>query len=389
MSNAVKKFGSIETIARSETIVDYARLISDKNLTGGERKQLLGYYLEEKARQRAIPVHGTFELTPFCNLDCKMCYVHLSTSDFQFTSLLKEDNWICIMDQAYRAGMRKATLTGGECLTYPDFDGLYLFLHRMGVGVSVLTNGVLLNAERIDFFKQYPPEYIQLSLYGSNEMAYEKVTGHRVFNIVLNNLKILIDSGLKLQVSITPNSFMLNDIGSLIKLLHSLQVHYEINCQLIPPRKNTGRHLEDMSVEDYLEIYRLRAEYLDMPLYPTNPTELPDINQIGKKRKGLMCGAGRSSFAVNYYGEMMPCVSLNEYSVSIKDEGFSRAWQQINHYSKEYPLPCECFGCAYAPICVHCQGHHKDALPGHCNPKICERTKKLAEAGFYRLIKND
>lgn len=35
-------------------------------------------YLNEKAREKGIPYAGIFELTPRCNLDCKMCYVHLT-----------------------------------------------------------------------------------------------------------------------------------------------------------------------------------------------------------------------------------------------------------------------------------------------------------------------
>lgn len=31
----------------------------------------------EKAFADGIPISGTFELTPRCNFDCKMCYVHL------------------------------------------------------------------------------------------------------------------------------------------------------------------------------------------------------------------------------------------------------------------------------------------------------------------------
>lgn len=30
-----------------------------------------------KAFTDGIPISGTFELTPRCNFDCKMCYVHL------------------------------------------------------------------------------------------------------------------------------------------------------------------------------------------------------------------------------------------------------------------------------------------------------------------------
>ena len=33
--------------------------------------------MEERTREADVPYSGSFELTPLCNLDCKMCYVHL------------------------------------------------------------------------------------------------------------------------------------------------------------------------------------------------------------------------------------------------------------------------------------------------------------------------
>ena len=35
-------------------------------------------YLYRKASAAGVPLSGTFELTPVCNMDCKMCYVRLS-----------------------------------------------------------------------------------------------------------------------------------------------------------------------------------------------------------------------------------------------------------------------------------------------------------------------
>ena len=41
--------------------------------------ELDGYigYLRNDAYDKKIPFKGVFELTPRCNFDCNMCYVHL------------------------------------------------------------------------------------------------------------------------------------------------------------------------------------------------------------------------------------------------------------------------------------------------------------------------
>ena len=34
-------------------------------------------YLHTKASRLGIPLNGTFELTPLCNMNCRMCYVRM------------------------------------------------------------------------------------------------------------------------------------------------------------------------------------------------------------------------------------------------------------------------------------------------------------------------
>ena len=38
-----------------------------------------GLYL--KAMKDRAPIHGSFELTPRCNLNCKMCYIRMSEKE--------------------------------------------------------------------------------------------------------------------------------------------------------------------------------------------------------------------------------------------------------------------------------------------------------------------
>ena len=59
----------------------------------------------EKAFADAIPISGTFELTPRCNFDCRMCYVHLKEKEIpQYGRELRAKEWIHIADEAREAG---------------------------------------------------------------------------------------------------------------------------------------------------------------------------------------------------------------------------------------------------------------------------------------------
>ena len=86
----------------------------------------------KNASQKRIPIHGHFELTPKCNFDCKMCYIHS-----KINKVIKEKlsffDWVKIIDEAIEAGMVFASLSGGECLLSPYFDKIYLYLKQKGI----------------------------------------------------------------------------------------------------------------------------------------------------------------------------------------------------------------------------------------------------------------
>ena len=107
-------------------------------------------------------------------------------------------------------------LQGGECLIYPGFNELYLFLREKGISASIKTNGVLLDEDRISFFEKYPPRNITVSLYGSNEQSYKKVTGNQVFEIVYNNLLRLKGTNLPINLAITPSEYMIEDFEGIL-----------------------------------------------------------------------------------------------------------------------------------------------------------------------------
>ena len=367
----------------SRMLVDY---IADLKLNGASENEVKkGFYryIEELARKKRIPLHGSFELTPFCNLDCKMCYVHLSNSQFNIDSLISTKDWKEIIKEAHEAGMLYATLTGGECLTYPGFDEIYFFMRDIGIVPSILTNGLLLDQERIDFFKRYPPTRIQVTLYGSSDDAYEKVTGKRVFHTIYRNLERVRDAKLKITLTLTPSKYMYDDIRPLVEAAESLHIPYGVNADLLPPRKETGRVLNDLGIDQYFEIYRYMKELRHENLEPVDPIELPDVSHIGESRLGFQCGGGRSGFVIQYNGKMSPCPSMPELATEPFQEGFATAWNRLNDLVSNYPMPAECTKCAYQGRCLYCPAAHKNApVFGHCDPRICERTKRLVQEGF-------
>lgn len=343
-------------------------------------------YQEQKARKAGVPLYGQFELTPLCNLDCRMCYVHLNYEQLKGAKLLPAEWWKGIMFQAHSLGMMNATLTGGECLTYPEFDDVYMYLRSLGVKVWIKTNGILLNNERISFFTKYPPRGITVSLYGSSNDAYKKVTGHKLFDIVYSNLLQLKKTDIPIDVAITPSKYIYDDMEQLLEIVKQLDIPFSVNVMLIPPREETGRTICDLSDEEYVSIYKL-LNTRKSPRTASKPlTEEPDSGKGKNMKFGVPCGAGRSSFTVNWNGIMSACENLNTLKVDLRNMPFSEGWEAVHSDALSYPLPAECNECLYNNICFNCVAYRgRGEKPGHCNPRVCDRTKLLIREGIYAL----
>ena len=129
-----------------------------------------------KAARNRIPLYGVLELLPLCNLNCDMCYVHLSKQEVQSQGRLRSlDEWISLAKQMKDAGTLFLLLTGGEPLLFPQFKELYCVLKDMGMILTLNTNGTLINEEWAEFFAKNKPRRINITLYGSKNETYENL----------------------------------------------------------------------------------------------------------------------------------------------------------------------------------------------------------------------
>lgn len=367
-------------------LFDLFDLLEQRGVPETEYWKHVGQFIESKTRQMHIAVQGNFELTPLCNFDCKMCYVHLDDERFSRDSLLPVETWKSLADSAIEFGMKSAALTGGECLTYPGFEELYVHLVSSGIKTCVMSNGYLINEHFLELFREYRPSLIQISLYGSSEEAYESVTGVRAFERVMHNIVSIRNAGLPIKLSITPSASMRADVANLICLAEDLKIRYGVNPWLMQPREATGRQKDDLSIDDYLDIHRLLFSVHHAEVKPVDWQDVPEVNHTEAPHFGIRCGAGRSSFGIRHDGAMCPCLSLSTITAWPLEVGFKEAWRQTNVAAERYPLPLECGDCVYQRHCLTCVAVHKAASnPGHCDPLVCERMKRLVKEGYIPL----
>ena len=343
----------------------------------------------EYAYMHDIPIGGFFELTPLCNLDCKMCYVHLQDPSVK-ERMLSGEQWISLIQGAINEGMISAVLTGGEAMIHPDFWNIYRYLVDHGVAVRIKTNGILLTKDNIERFREYPPVGIDVSLYGCNSESYIAVTGFDVYKTVCENIRNAIDAGLSIQLMITPSSYFSPWIEETMKLAKTFDVRVVVNSKLREPNENTGRHKDDFELapEEYKEIFE-KENRIFMPEYKREDMVMHGgLSRPHIAEKGIFCNAGRTGFAISWDGVMVPCAPFPRsvlYSDAVQN-GFKKAWEDINSGIKNYAVPEQCHSCNYNKICHYCPADHWKMADKHlCDTSECEYKKRTIDLKVANL----
>ena len=341
----------------------------------------------QSAKSTHTPIAVQFELTGRCNLDCKMCYVHNLDAAECLSRELSTEEWKRIFDEAIQQELLFATLTGGECLLRPDFKELYLHLWRKGVKVKVFTNGLLLDQEYVAFFKSYKPEMIQISLYGSSEEGYLRVTGHRGFEKAVAAIRSLMEAKVNVRVVTTPSRYMGEDYMNILRYCREQGLPLQQGeLLLIPNRDDPNKDDYFLSMEEIVDMSIRRAE-LYKAVTPVACTPEPCGPLTEQPRKGLTCSAGTCMANVLWDGMMYPCPNaMVGGGANLREMSYADAWKHTVAAAAEVLQGAECVGCPYDKVCPKCPALRLTGLKtGHCNPAVCELTRKLVAAGVKKL----
>ena len=116
----------------------------------------------------------TIEVTTQCNYGCLHCSTRPKTA--AACSTVDTDRLMEIVLEACDLGCRDFLLTGGEPLTWPDFERFYMHLQEIeGVEVRVNSNGSLISEGIAQFLAKRPPVNMHISIYGWDACSYEGI----------------------------------------------------------------------------------------------------------------------------------------------------------------------------------------------------------------------
>lgn len=302
------------------------------------------YEMLIKAKEKAVPIFATFELTPRCNLNCRMCYVHLKDSEIsEHGNELSAEEWISLGRQAMSAGTLFLCITGGEPTRHPEFCRIYSELSRMGFIITLQSNLYRFSDECFELLKKYPPKLIKFTIYGASDRTYQKVCGvGNGFSRVVENIERIQEIGIPLTAVTTVTNDNYNDLPAISELMSKLKIPWTASASLRKSLRGADNNIEELRLPDsaYPHLCDDAVSAVNKQIKVTKPCE--------------KCRTYRTGYWIKWDGKMSFCAFLNEPDISPLSSGFSDAWKNLVEYEENLQWPVECQKCKWSQKCPRC-----------------------------------
>lgn len=324
-------------------------------------------YLSRKAAFLGIPLSGTFELTPVCNMACKMCYVRMTAQEQQaIAPLATTEQWLDLAKTAQSQGMLYLLLTGGEPFLRSDLFDLLKELQNMGLLVSINTNGTLINEKMVEKLCQYPPVRLNVTLYGASDDTYARLCGNpKGFTQVDRAVNLLKEAGLtvKLNCSLTPHNA--GDLDAMFAYAREKELVLQTCGYMFPPlrRDPSMVGMNERFTPEEAAYYSARIachaqgaeRFLTQVENAPMPSDPEDCGTYEGTGDSMTCRAGRCGFWVTWDGRLMPCGMFpGENAPNVFTGDFAAAWEQVKREAAAIRLPTQCAACHEKNRCKTC-----------------------------------
>ena len=341
------------------------------------------------------PFQIDFDITNQCNMNCIHCSTNAGKKHNNELSTFEIKG---LIDELYELGLMNITITGGEPFIRKDCLDILKYIHdKRGLIVTIVSNGLLINNEIINFLeKECPKILFVISLDGFDVDSYSILRRSQnikyaksVFNIVTQNLKKLIDSNLTLGINYTITKktiknfmrtyYYIRDLGAknllAIKFISSgrgklnedeLELAYEewSNFLIDITYKKKINKLSGLHVsitcpwELYLPLIKVGYSISEIEKiwnYQT-PLKLKSYSSI----RDIGCHAGITNIAISSEGSVYPCGIVSNYTPlkcgNIRDHSFKNIWNNSEVLNQLRKLNLEdiegnCTTCEFKSIC--------------------------------------
>ncbi|MBR3158562.1 MAG: radical SAM protein [Atopobiaceae bacterium] len=333
--------------------------------------------LFNRCKQLGIPYSACFELTPFCNFSCNMCYVRLSQSQADKQgATLGIDQWINLAKQAKEMGVVNLEVTGGEATLRSDFLELYKAFAKLGFMIILRTNGYRINGKILETLTAYKPYRIAVTLYGASDSTYKAICGiEDGFSVVTKNILAMRDAGHRLSLSMTVTRDNYHEKDALRQWAAENSLAIRTFGGLMTPIRGAKRSI------DHLRVRPPEVDKSTINELVNAPRLISDRDKYSSPF--WMCRGYGAMFCISWDGRMTLCNSLPAIWSDPLETGISRAYAKLYESLEKLRRPSKCSTCNIVDNCYSCPSRLLSETESiSCvNDEICSRAVRT-----YRLF---
>ena len=260
--------------------------------------------------------------------------------------------WLTLARQAVDNGTVFLLLTGGEVFLRPDFFEIYTPLTRMGLILTLFTNGTLVTEAIAARLAEAPPSRTEITLYGATAATYEAVTGvPGSYARCCAGIEALVKHRVPLGLKSTLTRRNVSELEAMRQMARNWGLPFSAGWLLFKRRDGVRSGVEDcrMSAAECVALEATdrasAAEWTETALRESS---------LGHDRT-FYCQAGRAAFVINMLGEMNACVGLPLPAARPLEIGFRAAWERVQGFvDSAPPLAPQCLACEARAFCPRC-----------------------------------
>jgi pyrroloquinoline quinone biosynthesis protein E len=164
------------------------------------------------------------ELTYRCPLHCVFCY---NPVDFaKHEDELSTADWLRVLREAREIGAVQCGFSGGEPLQRNDLEILVAEAHRLGYYTNLITSGIGLSEQRVEWLKEAGLDHIQLSFQDSTREVNDFLSSTRTFDLKRKAAALIKANGYSMVLNCVIHRLNIDHIERIIELAVELEADY-------------------------------------------------------------------------------------------------------------------------------------------------------------------
>lgn len=296
------------------------------------------------------------EITSKCNERCIHCYIphedKIHEMDLSFT--------LNVLDQLKEMNTVSVTFSGGEPFLHKDILTILEYAKKNDFVINILSNGTLLDKEKVQVLKNLNINMIQVSIYSMDPAIHDaitKVEGSHAKSLAA--IDMLIGADVPVQISCPAmklNSVSYKDVSlwaqsrkmrSLCDFIMMARTDFSTtNLENRLDLAKTEELIKDIIAveEDYQELLGLEPKSKDLQKYADQP----------------VCGVVIDNACITSSGNLYPCAGFQGYVLgSLHKQKLKDIWlnsEKINFIrnvkNSSFPKCLECGARDYCAMCL-------------------------------------